>query len=215
MGRISRFATGEFYHIFNRGLDKRMVFLDSEDAERFLQSMQEFNSSEPIGSLFENFFRKSQSRGRAAKPSKKLVNIICYCLNPNHYHLLLEQNVEKGISEFMKRLNGGYTHYFNIKNKRNGALFQGKFKAVHVDSNSYLLHLSAYINLNNRVHRLKRTIKSSWKEYVNDFDGVCSKEIILDQFNNVSEYVSFAESSLRDIVERKKLKKELENLLLE
>src|SRR3989344_2204705 len=166
-----------------------MVFLDSEDAERFLQSMQEFNSSEPIGSLFENFFRKSQSRGRAAKPSKKLVNIICYCLNPNHY--------------------------FNIKNKRNGALFQGKFKAVHVDSNSYLLHLSAYINLNNRVHRLKRTIKSSWKEYVNDFDGVCSKEIILDQFNNVSEYVSFAESSLRDIVERKKLKKELENLLLE
>src|SRR3990167_2446833 len=145
----------------------------------------------------------------------QLENIICYCLNPNHYHLLLEQNVEKGISEFMKRLNCGYTHYFNIKNKRNGALFQGKFKAVHVDSNSYLLHLSAYINLNNRVHRLKRTIKSSWKEYVNDFDGVCSKEIILDQFNNVSEYVSFAESSLRDIVERKKLKKELENLLLE
>lgn len=211
--RKVRFANGEFYHIYNRGTDKRPIFLDQADFERFLLSMKEFNTKKPIGSLFENSFRDKTKLG---SPTAKLVDIVCYCLNPNHYHLMIGQRIENGVSEFMKRLSGGYTQYFNIKYKRSGVLFQGKFKALHIDSNEYLLHLSAYINLNNKVHRLEnKAIKSSWEEYNNGKNGMCAKKIILKQFNKSSEYKSFAENSLQDILERKKLYKELEEMFLE
>lgn len=126
------------------------------------------------------------------------------------------QRLENGVSEFMHRLGTGYTQSFNIKHKRSGSLFQGKFKALHITSNEYLLHLSAYINLNNKVHQLaNKMARSSWEEYNNDKDGMCAKKIILKQFDKPGEYKSFAESSLQDIISRKKLSKELEEMLLE
>ena len=211
--RKVRFGIGEFYHIYNRGVDKRAVFLETEDFERFLQSIREFNSQRPIGSLFENSFRDKTKLGNRVA---KLVDIVGYCLNPNHFHLILKQRLDGGVSEFMHRLGSGYTQYFNIKHKRSGSLFQGKFKAIHVDSNEYLLHLSAYVNLNNRVHHVNdRSSKSSWGEYLGDNGNTRVKDIILKQFQNSSEYKKFAESSLRNILERKKLYKELENILLE
>ncbi len=212
--RKIRFVNGEFYHIYNRGVDKRSVFLGRTDFERFLQSMREFNSQKPIGSLFENSFRdKTKQLGN---PVAKLVDIVSYCLNTNHYHLILRQRLENGISAFMHRLGTGYTQSFNIKYKRSGVLFQGKFKALHIDSNKYLLHLSAYINLNNRVHHLNDKLsQSSWEEYKNGNGDMCAKEIILKQFNRSSEYKNFAENSLQDILARKKLYKELEEMFLE
>ncbi len=213
--RKVRFANGEFYHIYNRGVDKRTVFLDNQDFERFLQSMHEFNSQKPIGSLFVNSFRnKVQLSNRVAK----LVDIISYCLNQNHYHLILMQRLENGISEFMHRLGTGYTQAFNIKYKRSGVLFQGKFKALHIDSNEYLLHLSAYVNLNNKVHQIKNKItKSSWEEYFSKGKEkiLCKSDIILNQFRDRNGYKDFAECSLKNIIERKKLSKELEKMLLE
>ena len=178
--RKFHFTNGEYYHIYNRGVDKRDVFLDSQDFGRFLQSMREFNTKKPIGSLFENSFRDKIKLGN---PIAKLVDIVCYCLNTNHYHLMIRQRIDNGISEFMRRLGTGYTQSFNIKYKRTGALFQGKFKAIHIDSNEYLLCLSAYINLNNRVHRLKnKEPRSSWNEYLSGRDNLCAKKIILAQF---------------------------------
>lgn len=211
--RNIRFANGEFYHIYNRGVDKRPIFLDQYDLDRFLQSMREFNSQNPIGSLFENSFRdKTQLGNRVAK----LVDIVAYCLNPNHYHLILMQRLENGISEFMHRLGTGHTQSFNIKYKRSGVLFQGKFKALHIDSNEYLLYLSAYVNLNNKAHQIKnKMIKSSWDEYIDGNNNMCAKDIILKQFDTPSEYKNFAESSLQDILGHKKLYKELEKLLFE
>lgn len=214
MMRKTKFANGEFYHIYNRGVDKRDIFLDNHDFNRFLQGMDEFNSKRPVGSLFENSFRKTQ----LSNPVAKLVDIVCFCLNPNHYHIVLHQRVDGGISEFMKRLGTGFAQYFNFKNKRSGVLFQGNFKAKHIDSNEYLLHVSAYVNLNNRVHKMDKNhnFKSSWNEYVLNHKGICShKDIILKQFNNKKEYEIFAESSLKNILERKKLFKEIENLLME
>ena len=115
----------------------------------------------------------------------------------------------------MKRLGGGFTNYFNLKNQRSGALFQGKFKAAHIDSNEYLLHVSAYVNLNNMVHRIKsEKFKSSWEEYFGDANKkLCSKDIILKQFKNKHEYKDFAENSLKSIQERKSMLKELETML--
>ena len=210
-----KFEDGNFYHIYNRGTDKRNVFVDREDFERFLESMQLFNTLEPIGGVYAKFLlERNNLKQRARRPtsSEKLVKIICYCLNPNHFHLILEQLTEGGVSEFMKRL-GGYTKYFNYKYKRSGVLFQGKFKSVLIDSNEYLLHASVYVNLNNQVHQLKqKEFLSSWVEYITPaVAGLCSRDIIIDQFHDREEYKKFAQDSLRDILERKELARELES----
>lgn len=211
------FTIDEYYHVFNRGTDKREIFAHADDFQRFLQSMREFNSINPIGSIYENSFRITQLGNlvskRADSGQKELVNFICYCLNFNHYHFILQQSADKGIEKFMHRLGVGYTKYFNQKYNRSGGLFQGTFKAVHIDSNEYLLHLSAYVNLNDRVHQFGNLVsKSSWDEYVKGKSGFCEKDIILGQFDDADEYKEFAESSLRDIQERKQ---DMKNILLE
>lgn len=212
------FAEGEFYHIYNRGTDKRDIVLDEHDQQRFLESMIQFNVSEPIGSIFENSFRKKQLGSPASKQEEKLVNIVAFCLNPNHYHFILEQVAEKGIEKFMQRLGTGYTKYFNNRYQRTGVLFQGKFQAVHIDSNPYLLHVSAYVNLNYRVHKLgSRTSKSSWKEYTGSLveraRSICVKDSILGQFDTCQQYQGFAEDSLRGVLSRRGILDE--KLLLE
>jgi len=209
------FVNGEFYHVYNRGVDKRKVFLTDTDFVRFLKSMEEFNSVDPIGSLYANSFEKDKLSGSTAK-SESLVDIVAYCLNSNHFHFILRQVSENGISEFMKRLSGGYTWYFNNRRERSGTLFQGRFKAVHVDSNPYLLHLSAYVNLNNSAHKVNKTYRSSWGEYMRENSGsLCKKDIILDQFDGINEYAKFAEDALKNIVERKEIYAELENFFFD
>lgn len=218
--RKTEFANGEFYHIYNRGVDKRNITSGEKDIERFFQSVREFNVIEPIGSLYEQSFLKEKT----SKKSKKLVDFICYCLNPNHYHFLLQQVTDKGIEKFMHRFGTGYTKYFNNKHRRSGVLFQGKFKAIHIGSNEYLLHVSAYINLNDRVHQLgssaSKLVRSSWHEYANSSQEdikFCTTDVILEQFKNKKEYGDFAHSSLGDILERRgrEEEKDLRTLLLE
>lgn len=218
--RKKDFANGELFHIYNRGVDKRVIFSDPSDRNRFFQSLVEFNAVDPIGSIYENSFRQLGSE--IPKLSEKIVNIVAYCLNPNHFHFILEQLVDGGISQFMKRLGGGYTNYFNNRYERSGSLFQGVFKGVHIDSNEYLLHLSAYVNLNDRVHQLgNETPKlvesgSSWGEYTDtSVRGICEKGIILEQFRDVEEYRKFAISSLETILQRREELKDFDKLLLE
>lgn len=201
-------AVGEIYHIFNRGVDKRIIFADQKDLDRFFLSMISFNSVEPIGSLYEQSFLKDEIK-------QPLVNFVAYNLLPNHFHLILEQVSEGGISQFMKRLQGGYTWYFNNKYKRSGSLFQGAFKSIHIDSNEYLLHVSAYVNLNDKLlgDRTAKLGKSSWEEYVNFSDnfGICKKkDIILDQFKSMKEYKKFALNTIEDVKINKEKYKELE-----
>lgn len=207
------FKIGERYHIYNRGVDKRDIFSDQDDFLRFFQSIEEFNTTEPGGGIYASAFGL---RHPMSKLEGKLVNIICYCVNPNHYHFMLEPLVDEGIEKFMQKLGNGYTKYFNHKAKRSGSLFQGRFKSTHIDSNEYLLHLSAYINLNNRVHKIELRhpmSKSSWNEYMGKEGGSCNKDVVLRQFNNIKEYEEFAENSLEGILERKVLLKEIESML--
>jgi len=215
------FANGEFYHIFNRGVDKREIFSDNLDSKRFFQGMIEFNVIQPIGSIYENSFLRNKNK---KTDTQKLVNLICYCINPNHYHFLLEQANDFGLEKFMHRLGVGYTKYFNNKYKRTGSLFQGNFKAVHVDSNEYLLHLSAYINLNHKVHHIELgnlvsklgVPKTSLGEYMGEnSENFCKKEIILNQFKTFKEYEKFAYSSLKDIVKRRAEDSVLDTLFTE
>jgi len=176
--------------------------------------MNEFNNIQAIGSIYQNQFRKNKFRELISKDTKdsKLVNFICYCLNPNHYHFILEQLTDRGIEKFMHKLGTGYANFFNEKYRRDGRLFQGSFKAIHINSDEYLLYLSAYVNLNNMVHRLRSlTPKSSWDEYRLNKTGFCSKDIILNQFKNAESYVNFAKNSLKYIKNRK----DIEKMLLE
>ncbi|MBP9717511.1 MAG: transposase [Candidatus Pacebacteria bacterium] len=141
-------VTGEKYHIFNRGVDKRDVFLDQYDYLRFYQSLAFFNTIEPTVN-----YRLAKS-SYTKQNEKKLVNIEAYSLLPNHFHLIVEQIVDGGISEFLKRVSGGYTSYFNEKYQRSGVLFQGRYKKVHVNTDEQYQYLFAYVNENHIVHRL-------------------------------------------------------------
>lgn len=215
------FAIGEFYHVFNRGTDKRDIFLDSSDLVRFVESIKFFNSIIPVGSIrnLKDSFSQTSDVWERSKLAE-LVNIVCFCLNPNHYHLLLSQKIENGVSEFIKRLSGGYTKFFNEKYERNGVLFQGKYKAIHISSNDYLLHLSSYINLNNRIgESCFKLSKSSWEEFVCSekvAENLCGeKGIILEQFRDKEDYKIFALDALKDITERKKRDKDYSSLFLE
>ncbi|OGI71002.1 hypothetical protein A3B84_02385 [Candidatus Nomurabacteria bacterium RIFCSPHIGHO2_02_FULL_35_13] len=211
MANREKIAIGEYYHVYNRGVDKRPIVKDRKDTERFMQSLEFFNSKEPIKGLREIISSKNDKNIQFNDP---LVEIICYDLNSNHYHLLLKEINDGGISEFMKRLGGGYTWYFNNKNKRSGSLFQGTFKSVHVKSNEQLLHVSVYINLNWKVHKTSGltagNVRSSWDEYIGKTSrNLCKKEIILEQFESVKDYKDFAESSLKEIWEAKENKNDL------
>ncbi len=219
MSRKIKFVSGEYYHVYNRGIDKRDIFGDKEDLNRYFKYLKVLNTEDPIGSLYEHSFleEKHQLGGLASK----LVEIVCFCLNPNHYHLLLRQVKDNGVSNFMHRLGTAHTMYFNEKYSRSGSLFQGTFKAVHVDNNEYLLHLSAYINQNFKVHDKQVTedgdqlTLSSWNEYKNNNEGLCSKRIILDQFQGLDDYRSFVNSSLEFSREVKRNKGDFSQYLLE
>jgi len=201
--RKTQFANSEYYHIYNRGVDKRKVFLGEKDYFRFLLCMREFNCPDPIGSL--------EFRDRLRKKGLPIVGIIAYCLNPNHYHFILKQNLDGGISRFMLKVGSGYTTYFNLKYNRNGALFQGPFKATHIDSNELLLYLSAYVNYNSEVHGIATAEDYKWcsfPDYIGKRNGkLCNKEIILGQFNSQKEYGKIVKESATDMGRRKIMEK--------
>lgn len=194
-----KIETGAFYHIYNRGVDKRVIFQDRKDSQRFLESLREFNLPEPIGSLRDN--KEHNSSGWTTG----LVDVLAYCLNPNHFHLLIEQVADGGLSEFMKRLGGGYTRYFNTKHKRSGALFEGKYKYKLVDSEDYLKYISVYVNLNDKVHDYSGwTTVSSYAQYVSekthkDIYVIQRRDKILSLFEDMDDYKNYAVEVLQDI----------------
>ena len=222
--RKTEFAIGEYYHICNRGVDKREVFLDEQDFVRFLTSVREFNRIDPIGSLYQKSFGDKQGEDLGSKSpigllepksEQGLVEIVCYCLNPNHYHLILRQKAERGIEKFMHKVSMGYTNYFNKKYKRFGSLFQGPYKSIHINSNEYLLYLSAYVNCNSEIHKIAEAENYKWcsfPDYIGKRSGtLCNKEVILGQFKNLEEYQEYAKINVQEM----RNKKEMEKLLLE
>jgi len=216
--RKIKFTDGEYYHIYNRGVDKRDVFLDEGDYVRFLKSLKEFNQVDPIGSLYEKAhkekivspssvagFQSPIGNWKPKEGSRKdpLVELICYCLNPNHFHFILRQLIESGISKFM-----------HLKNNRSGALFQGKFKAVKIDSNEHLLWVSAYVNANAQIHGLTKDAANykwcSYPEYLGQSpENICHKDIIVKQFKDKEQFKNFMDDCIVTMKEKKELQKYL------
>ncbi len=211
MARDVKFQNEYYYHICNRGVDKRKVFLDQWDYIRFLKSLREFNRVKPIGSL--HHLNKTRERDPISPAGEigSLLDIIAYCLNSNHYHLLVRQKKNKGISEFMKRLGIGYTKYFNEKYNRSGSLFQGKYKFTEIISTHDLIKVSIYINCNAEIHNIAKKenwIWSSYLDYTNLRNGdLCNKKEVLSEFNDIMDYKRFCEELIPEIQEGKILKK--------
>ena len=145
--RRMEFKEKEFYHLYNRGVDKRITFSGQIDYDRFEAYLYILNDSENPRAA--NFFngRRNRELFHSAR-SEQLVAIGAYCLMPNHFHILATPLVEDGIPKFMQKLQTAYTMYFNDKYVRDGSLFQGTYKATHADRDEYLKYLYAYIHLN-------------------------------------------------------------------
>ncbi len=144
--RAFEFSVDEYYHIYNRGTDKRLIFLDEYDRNRFQILLYLCNNKESIEMrLFQG---KTIAEIFGHKRGEQYVNVGSYCLMPNHFHILLHEKEENGISSFMTKLLTAYSMYFNKKYQRTGSLFEGKFKATHADDDEYLKYLFSYIHLN-------------------------------------------------------------------
>lgn len=188
--RTTPFVNGQIYHIFNRGNEKRIIFQSNRDRSRFLKSLQYYQLTDPK----PRFSKFSLSRKKGLK-NKKTVEIFCYCLMPNHFHLLIRQLENEGISKLMSKFLNSYTKYFNAKYARVGALMQGQFKAVLVESDEQLIHLSRYIHLNPIVSYIVKNLKdypwSSYREYIQNYEGFCDKKEVLNFFKTPAAYEQF------------------------
>lgn len=207
--RKIKITQGEHYHIFNRGNDKQDIFFEERDWIRFLflvlyfQSPVSFeNLSRPVSSFVKHRVFNINNQITEKIAVNRYVELTGFAFVPNHFHLMVHEKKENGISQYMQRVLNAYTKYFNTKYKKVGHLFQGPFKAVHVESNEQLLHLSAYI------HRNPREIKnwknrehlypfSSYQDYFqeNRWGKLLENKIIMDQFSSGDDYKKFTDSS--------------------
>lgn len=137
---VKIYVENGYYHLYNRGVEKRDIFLDSQDHKVFLHFLKRYLTQPQPNPL------EIKSRFRADLFDK--VQLIAYCLMPNHFHLMIKQSTKEAIAEFTQALLNSYVRYFNEKYQRVGSLFQGTYKAVLVEAEPYLLHLTRYIHLN-------------------------------------------------------------------
>lgn len=202
--------TGFYYHVYNRGVDKRDIFTNKADLERFILSVKEFNTIKPIGSIkdleYKNKFN-NKADSDVGRPNP-LVSIVCFCFNPNHIHFIIKQEVDGGISEFFKRLFGGYTKYFNLIHNRNGALFQGRFKSKLINEDSYFLKIRPYVHLNYMVHDIPsdklNLIYSSEKEYDDNNFEIINKDEAQNLLDFYGGNENFKNESLNVILSTRK-----------
>jgi putative transposase len=154
-----QFVNGEFYHIYNRGVEKRRIFQEDADYKRFIHDMYEFNDDNFVASSNVRLSCRKPKEvnekmidvtfvNKDRKPRKLLVDILSFCLMPNHYHFILKQRIDGGIVKFMKKIGSGYVAYFNLKNKRVGPLYQGSYKAIYINKQQYLDYLLFYVHFN-------------------------------------------------------------------
>lgn len=187
----------QVYHIYNRGTEKRRIFLNRRDYQRFLKTLQYYQYDGPK----PKFSHFSQAKSLKLNLSKKIVEIWVYCLMPNHFHLLLKQIRDGGITEFISKLTNSYTKYFNTKHDRVGLLFQGEFKSTLVEKDEQLLHVQRYIHLNPvssfLVEKPEDWEWSSYNEYLGTDDKkICVKEEILGFFKSIKEFKKFTDNQI-------------------
>lgn len=197
-GRIIPLVTEEIYHIYNRGTEKRDIYLQPSDFKRFVQTFSYYQFSQ--AKIKFSQFTKQKLSSILTLPDNKQVEIICFCLMPNHFHFLIRQTKEGGISIFMSQLSNSFTKYFNVKYKRVGALLQGTFKAELIQNDEQLIHTSRYIHINPIVSGLVKSLEnykwSSYQEYITNQSVICSIDKVLELFSSPADYIEFVQSQI-------------------
>lgn len=189
--RYTPFVDSQIYHIYNRGSEKRLIFESLRDYQRFIKTLTyyQIENPKPRFSIYSPKFHTIDS-------SKLIVEILGYCLMPNHFHLLIKQLRNGGTSEYIRKVSNSYTKFFNIKYNRVGPLFQGQFKAVLIENDEQLMHVSRYIHLNPLTSYLVKNLEqykwSSYSEYLGfSRYEICQKKQILDYFKSPQKYEQF------------------------
>lgn len=219
MLRKHPFVVGEYYHIYNRGIDKRVIFKSDSDYRRFMMLLYVANSEEP--SKLDNLLHilhKKYEEIFSVKRGKPLVSIAAWCLMPNHFHILIRENVEGGTTKFMKKLGTAYSMYFNARYKRTGSLFGGLFKSKIIKDDRYLKHLFGYISLNpldlefpEWEGLIDKNESKAWRDFLNKYsyssffdyigisrseNNILSREDFPKYFLTSKEFEDFVESYL-------------------
>lgn len=237
--RDINFVNGEYYHIYNRGVDKREVFLDDKDYWKFFDCLRDLNnttyyedrlgmlglSKHSIRELHSDDFKRL---GSFLKEQGKVVNNVSYNLIPNHYHFVLQQLQDNGIPNFMHKFGVSYTNCFNKKYERSGSLFQGTYKAIHIDSEKYLLWLLGYVNGNIEIHGLGKADNYPWSSYqairkaidvfhkggtapLSNLSVLSGLDIVVSQFTSSEQFQEF----VKLVIQESRTKKEMHQYLLE
>ena len=215
-------STENFYHIYNRGIDKRIIFSNSSDYIRFVQLLYICNDSEIKLKNTSRYIRDEQGLALLIKrPGEKLVDILSFSLMPNHFHLLLRQSIDNGIPVFMHKLATAYCMAFNKKYERTGRFLEGPYKRKLIDSEEYLIYLSRYIHLNpvelvepgwkergiknwEKVNEFLEQYKwSSYQDYIGikNFPSIINKRFLKEYHKTEKDYKEFTRQFLRDDLE--------------
>jgi putative transposase len=202
-GRLIPIATNEIYHVFNRGVASQPIFFGKRDYDRAVESFLYYKNIN-LSLKYSRFLslpikERSELLEKLAKEKNFLVEIISYCFMPNHFHFLLRQIRDDGIAKFIGNFTNSYTRYLNTRLERAGPLFTGKFKAVRIETQEQLLHVSRYIHLNpytsfvvKSIEGLKDYPHSSFPEYLNNAkSSFYNRNIIISEFKNFKSYKQF------------------------
>lgn len=219
MLRKDPFITGEYYHIYNRGIDKRIIFKSKNDYERFIMLLYVCNSKGEQSIRLDNLINQQHKLFKeilVLEKEKPLVSIGAWCLMTNHFHILIRQEVDGGITKFMRKLGTGYSMFFNVKYQRRGALFGGAFKSKLIgNDDNYMRQMFAYIHLNaldiefsgweNNINKSSIEMKnflesyrySSYEDYVGEDrveKNIINRESFPDYFQTSQSFKDFVEN---------------------
>ena len=212
----------ELYHVLNRGVDKRQIFMDDRDRARFVHDLWEFNDVQFVDNVRHRLPTLSSSRKNIPLSStdfvspyfakERIVDLHGWCIMNNHYHLLISEKIDGGLTQFIRKLNIGYAKYFNERYERVGTLFQGRTKKILIRTDAHFLHILHYIHLNpldylqkakswrdgyiqsaNKVLAyLSRYRWSSYLDYCkqSNFPSILTTELFADVFSNYEKRIA-------------------------
>jgi len=220
--RRQQFVNGAIYHIMVRGIDENLIFKDINDYYRGIFSIYEFNTTKAITiqkrrEVRRRLKKEGRDRVSTADERDKIVEVLAFCLMPNHVHLLIKQLREGGITKFMRKFGAGYGGYFNRKYNRKGYVFQNRFSAVRIGNDNQLKTVFVYIHTNptallepkwketgiknpGKVIKFLESYKwSSYLDYIGrkNFPSVTNREFILKIMNNARECKKFVDAWIR------------------
>ena len=211
--------TGGIYHVFNRGIDGRKTFSDELDYRRAVKCIGFYRFGDQFCKLSRFLMLATKKQQQVSEQiQNKLVEVYCYCLMPNHFHLLIKQLVDGGASKYLSDFQNSYTRYHNKRQERVGQLFMNQFKAVQITTDEQLMHVSRYIHLNphtgsvvDNLKELRQYPWSSLREYLKLDDGFCERGVVMSPPFSERSYWEF----ISDQADYQRRLKVIEKLMLE